>query len=78
MHCYLRCKKQQYPRELPTASVIIIFRNELLRVVLRTVHSVVNRTPPRYLKEVILVDDASERGMEVEGKVCLHAIGVSP
>ena len=51
-----------YPEDLPTISVIIIFCNEAPSTLLRTAHSVVNRTPPRYLREVILVDDTSDRG----------------
>lgn len=56
-----RCREVKYPKELPTASVIIIFHNEAWSPLLRTAHSVVNRSPPRYLHEVILLDDFSDR-----------------
>ncbi|CAN8020717.1 unnamed protein product, partial [Ixodes persulcatus] len=46
-------------KELPSASVIIIFTDEIFSALLRTVYSVLNRTPPKLLREVILVDDAS-------------------
>ena len=55
------CKKEVYPEDMPTASVVIIYYNEEWTAILRTVHSVVNRSPPDFLKEVILLDDASNR-----------------
>lgn len=45
-----------------TASVVIIFYNELLSVILRTVWSVILQTPNNLLHEIILVDDASTDG----------------
>lgn len=55
------CRKLIY-NELPKASVIIIFTDEAWSPLLRTVHSVVNRTPKNLLKEIVLVDDFSQRG----------------
>lgn len=55
------CKNWHYPSELPTASVVIVFHNEGFSTLMRTVHSVLIRSPKRYLREVLLVDDFSDK-----------------
>ena len=57
------CHSLSYPEELPTASVVIVFCNEAPSAILRTIHSVVNRSPPQFLHEIVLLDDASDRRM---------------
>lgn len=55
------CKTIKYLKELPTTSVVIIFYNELTSLLLRTVHSVYNRTPRELLHEILLVNDCSTK-----------------
>lgn len=57
-----RCKHWTYPTDLLRTSVIIVFHNEGWSSLLRTVHSVINRTPPEMLEEILLVDDFSNKG----------------
>lgn len=57
-----QCRNLTYNIDnLLTASVVIIFHNEIWSALVRTVHSIVNRTPKQLLHEIILVDDASTR-----------------
>ncbi|XP_008400421.1 polypeptide N-acetylgalactosaminyltransferase 11 isoform X1 [Poecilia reticulata] len=55
-----RCRQKAYPAALPAASVVICFFNEAPSALLRTIHSVLDRSPAHLLHEVILVDDHSE------------------
>ena len=72
----------KYPKDLPTVSVVLIFFNEMLSFILRAAMSAVNRTPPQYLREVILLDDCSDHGKQatliypttLHVLVCFHSL----
>lgn len=55
------CKDNLVHDDLPDTSVIFCFVDEVWSTLLRSVHSVLNRSPPHLLKEVILVDDCSTK-----------------
>ena len=59
-HRHPQCLKIKYDlASLPKASIVIVFHNEWLSPLLRSIHSVLNRTPPEILHEIILIDDGS-------------------
>lgn len=57
------CKYWHYPElsKLPKASVVIVFVNEGWSTLMRTVHSVLNTSPPELIADIVLVDDYSNK-----------------
>jgi len=69
------CKYWHYPEKLPTTSVVIVFHNEGLTTLVRTAHSVLLRSPRKLIKEVILIDDCSDKAnlrSELENYIKQH------
>jgi polypeptide N-acetylgalactosaminyltransferase len=54
------CQKKVYPIDLPDTSIIIVYHNEGETTLHRTLVSVLRQSPLKLIKEIILIDDASE------------------
>ncbi|KAL2305077.1 hypothetical protein Nmel_007047 [Mimus melanotis] len=61
INSFYRCKYWHYDDNLLTSSVVIVFHNEGWSTLMRTVHSVIKRTPRKYLAEIVLIDDFSNK-----------------
>ena len=63
------CKHWDYPSQLPAVSVVLVFHNEGFTTLMRTVHSVINYSPPELIHEVVLIDDGSTREYITSGTI---------
>ncbi|XP_074849122.1 N-acetylgalactosaminyltransferase 7 isoform X3 [Carettochelys insculpta] len=55
------CKYWHYDENLLTSSIVIVFHNEGWSTLMRTIHSVIKRTPRKYLAEIVMIDDFSNK-----------------
>ncbi|XP_054237241.1 polypeptide N-acetylgalactosaminyltransferase 5 [Indicator indicator] len=55
------CSDQWVHNDLPTTTIIMCFVDEVWSTLLRSVHSVLSRSPPHLIEEIILVDDFSTK-----------------
>ncbi|ELK18029.1 Putative polypeptide N-acetylgalactosaminyltransferase-like protein 4 [Pteropus alecto] len=68
------CRNLSFPDSLPEVSIVFIFVNEALSVLLRSIHSAIERTPPHLLKEIILVDDNSSNVVMMMAEVLVLVV----
>lgn len=54
------CKNLTYEKSLPNASIVICFYNEHYKTLIRSLYSIINRTPKNLLHEIVLVNDYSD------------------
>lgn len=67
------CSNETYADDLPTASIIICYYNEAPSVLIRSVNSILDRTPSHLIHEIILVDDSSDLDNGMEKKLQEYA-----
>jgi len=56
------CKHWNYPKDMGLkASIVLVFHNEGFSTLMRNVHTIIKRSPPQMLEEIVLVDDFSDK-----------------
>ncbi|KAK0415677.1 hypothetical protein QR680_012054 [Steinernema hermaphroditum] len=67
------CATERYSDDLPRASIVICYYNEVASVLIRMVNSILDRTPPNLIHEILLIDDHSDLDPTVEHDVSEYA-----
>lgn len=57
---FFSCESQKYSNKLPTVSIVMCFHNEHDSTLVRSMNTVLQRTPSHILHEFILINDASD------------------
>ncbi|KAG7174850.1 Polypeptide N-acetylgalactosaminyltransferase 35A-like [Homarus americanus] len=60
------CNDIEYSPQLPTTSIVICFYREDHSALLRTIHSILDRSPSYLLHEILLIDDTDEDSYHTE------------
>lgn len=69
-----RCKNLSYDDIKLSASIVIIYHNEALSVLIRMINSILDRTPSEYLKEIVLFDDYSHDDCIIREKLLEYGL----
>lgn len=56
----VECRSAVYAENLPKVSIILSFYNEPFTMVMRTIYSILKRSPLELIEEIILLDDCSD------------------
>ena len=64
-----RCKQQDILKDLPRTDILITFYNEAWSALLRTVHSILDRTPDNLVREILLIDDFSNLSKNMSDEI---------
>jgi len=60
------CKNQEFSPILPSASIVIPFHTEIKELLVVTLKTILYRTPPHLLDEIILVDDVNPETIDTD------------